>query len=243
MLELNKVYNMDCLDGMKEMINQGIVTDWIIADPPYGIGVGSMPYTNGVSMVGKALAQRRDYSLTGNWDNQRITQEYFDLMFKCSKNQIIFGGNYYSDLLPPTKSWVIWDKRIDDKYRNDFADCEIAWCSKGVARVFRYIYNGMIQGDMKDKDVRFHATQKPTQIISQLINYYTKKDDLILDPFMGSFTTAIACHKNQRNFIGFEIDKKYYQLGSKRLEAEKSRICLFDEVVATEQYDQPQMIL
>ena len=227
-LEINKVYNCDCLDLMREMVKQKIKADWLIADPPYGIGVGSQVYSNGVEMVGKAIAQRRDYSNTGNWDNNRLTKEYFDLMFKCSKNQIIFGGNYYTDYLPPTKSWVIWDKRCDDVYRNDFADCEIAWCSKGVARVFHYLYNGMIQGDMKNKDERFHPTQKPTQLISQLIQYYTKENDLILDPFMGSFTTAICCHRLQRNFIGAELDKEYFELGQKRLQQEQQKISLFE---------------
>lgn len=224
----NTVYNCDCLELMKEMERQGIVADWLIADPPYGIGVGSMPYTNGVEMVGKALAKRRDYSKTGLWDNQRLTKEYFDLMFKVSKNQIIFGGNYYTDYLPPTKSWVVWDKRCEDKLRNDFADCELAWCSKGVARVFHYLYNGMLQGDMKNKDERFHPTQKPTQLIIQLLNYYTKKGDLILDPFMGSFTTAVACHKMQRRYIGAELDKEYFDKGTERLNKIKSQISFFD---------------
>ncbi len=226
--ELNNVYNEDCLEMMREMLKGGVKVDWLITDPPYGIGVGSMPYTNGVKMVGKALAKRRDYSSTGAWDNERLTKEYFDLMFKVSKNQIIFGGNYYTDLLPPTKSWVIWDKRCADNMRNDFADCEIAWCSKGVARVFRYLYNGMLQGNMKCKDDRFHPTQKPTAIISQLINYYTKETDIIFDPFMGSFTTAVSCHKLKRNFIGCELDKEYFKKGTERLNKERSQLSIFD---------------
>lgn len=149
-------------------------------------------------------------------------------MFQCSKNQIIFGGNYYTDYLPPTKSWIIWDKIVDDKYRNDFADCEMAWCSKGQARVFHYLYNGMIQGDMKNKDERFHPTQKPTQLIIQLLNYYTQQGDLILDPFMGSFTTAVACHKMQRRFIGAELDRDYFEKGQARLQKIQSQISMFD---------------
>lgn len=135
-IEINKVYNIDCLELMKQMAEQGIKADWAICDPPYGIGVGSMPYTNGVERVGKALAKRKDYSNTGNWD-----------------------------------------KRCNEKLRNDFADCEMAWCSKGVARVFRYLYKGMLQGDMTNKDNRFHPTQKPSQLITQLLNYYTKEGD------------------------------------------------------------------
>lgn len=226
-LGINKVYNCDCIELMQEMIKQNIKADWLIADPPYGINIDKMGYTNGESKKGQ-LANVNDYSLTGNWDNNRLNKEYFDLMFKCSENQIIFGGNYYTDILPPTKSWIIWDKRCTNDCRNDFADCELAWCSKGQARIFRYLYNGMLQGDMKNKDVRFHPTQKPTQIISQLITYYTKPNDLILDPFMGSFTTAVCCHRLQRRFIGAELDKEYFEKGQKRLNREMAQISIFD---------------
>lgn len=226
-IEIDKVYNMDCIDLMREMIKQGIKADWCIADPPYGIGVEKMSFTqSGAKKIGKAT--RRDYTSIGEWDKERLTQDYFDLMFQCSKNQIIFGGNYYTDILPPTKSWIVWDKRCDNNLRNDFADCELAWCSTGQARVFRYLYNGMLQDDMKNKDERFHPTQKPTQLITQLLNYYTNEKDLILDPFMGSFTTAVACHKMQRHFIGAELDKEYFALGQKRLQEVQNQISMFD---------------
>lgn len=219
-IEINKVYNMDCLDLMREMEKQGIVADWLIADPPYGIGYNDM--TGG----GDNACRCKDYAYK-MWDKQRLSEEYFDLMFKVSKNQIIFGGNYYTDILPPTKSWIVWNKRKPNMH-NDFADCEMAWCSTGQARIFHYEYMGMIQGDMKNKDERFHPTQKPTQIICQLLNYYTKENDLILDPFMGSFTTAVACHKLKRRFIGAELDEEYYRLGSERLRAEQNQISIFD---------------
>lgn len=226
-LELNKVYNMDCLDLMREMVRGGVVADWLITDVPYGIGIEKMSFTqSGAKKVGKA--RRRDYTSIGKWDSERISKEYFDLMFKCSKNQIIFGGNYYTDYLPPTASWIVWDKRCADNMRNDFGDCELAWCSKGVARVFHYLYSGMIQGDMINKDERFHPTQKPTQLFSKLITYYTKENDLILDPFMGSFTTAVCCHRLQRRFIGAELDKEYYEKGQARLNAEMAQISIFD---------------
>lgn len=225
----NEVYNCDCLDLMREMVEQGIVADWLITDPPYGIGIGNMGYTNGKKHIKGAATSRRDYSKMGYWDNQRLAKEYFDLMFMVSKNQIIFGGNYYTDYLPPTKSWIVWNKRFDEKDRNDFADCEMAWCSQGVARVFNYQYKGMLQGDMKNKDDRFHPTQKPTQLITKIINYYTKPNDLILDPFMGSFTTAVCCHKSGRRYIGAEIDEEYYNKGSQRLNLLKSQLSIFDD--------------
>lgn len=219
-LEINKVYNIDCLVLMREMEKQGIVADWLIADPPYGIGYNDM--TGG----GDNACRCKDYTYK-IWDKQRLNKEYFELMFKVSKNQIIFGGNYYTDILPPTKSWIVWNKRKPNMH-NDFADCEMAWCSTGQARIFHYEYMGMIQGDMKNKDERFHPTQKPTQIICQLLNYYTNENDLILDPFMGSFTTAVACHKLGRRFIGAELDEEYYKLGSERLERVQSQISMFD---------------
>lgn len=187
-----------------------------------------MPYTDGVARVGKALAKRKDYSNTGDWDSQRLTKEYFDLMFKVSKNQIIFGGNYYTDYLPPTKSWIVWDKRCDNNMRNDFADCEMAWCSKGVARVFHYLYNGMLQGDMSNKDERFHPTQKPSQLIKQILTFYTKEGDLIFDPFAGSCVVEVCCHKLQRRFIGCEINKEYFDKGSKWLDKEMAQMSIFD---------------
>lgn len=226
LLQENTIYNCDCIDLLREMARGGVKADWCITDPPYGISIEKMNFTkSGAIKIGKAT--RRDYSDTTNWDSERISKEYFDLIFQCSKNQIIFGGNYYTDYLPPTKSWIVWDKRCDDKMRNDFADCEIAWCSKGVARVFRYLYSGMLQGN-KNKDDRFHPVQKPTQLWSKLIAYYTKPNDLVLDPFMGSFTTAVCCHRLQRRYIGAEKDKKYYKKGLKRLEEEKRQISMFD---------------
>ena len=227
-LEIDKVYNCDCLDLMREMIREGVKADWCITDPPYGINYAAMVSKGNGTQYGVAATPKNVYA-EKKWDNQRISKEYFDLMFQCSKNQIIFGGNYYTDYLSPTSSWIVWDKRCDDKMRNGFGDCELAWCSdKGVARVFHYLYNGMLQGDMKNKDDHFHPTQKPTQLWSNLIAFYTKPNDLILDPFMGSFTTAVCCHRLQRHFIGAELDKDYFEKGQKRLEEEINQISLFD---------------
>lgn len=219
-IEINNVYNCDCRDLMQSMLEQGIVADWLITDPPYGINADS-------GVGGAGACDNIQYSKK-DWDSQRIGKEYFDLMFKVSKNQIIFGANYYTDILTPTKSMLVWDKRVNDKDRNNFADCEFMWCSQGQARIFRYQFKGMIQGNMKNKDLRFHPTQKPTAIICQLLNYYTQENDLILDCFMGSFTTAVACHKMQRRFIGAELDKEYFDKGSERLKQAQSQLNIFD---------------
>ena len=229
-VELNHCYNMDCIEGMRLMEQQGIKADWVITDPPYGISIGVLSYTNG-KKASRALANRRNYSGTCDWDNRRIEKEAFDLMFKVSDNQIFFGGNYYTDILLPTKSWIVWNKRrYDEKDRCDFGDCELAWCSKGVARCFNYLYNGMLQGDMKNKDPRFHATQKPTQLWTKILQYYTKEGDTVLDPFAGSQSLHVACHRLKRNYIGFEIDENYYKQGCDWVAREKAQISIWDIV-------------
>lgn len=217
----NTIYNCDCMEVMKAMQEQGIVVDWCITDPPYNIGWDKIISTGG------AKTSPREYTRK-DWDDQKIDKSYFYNIFKISKNQIIFGGNYYTDILPTTRSWIIWDKRVEDKYRNDFGDCELAWCNKGVARIFRYLWNGLFQGNMKCKDERFHPTQKPVALWIQLLNYYTKEDDLIFDPFAGSCSLAVACHKLKRRYICCEKDKEYYDKGCAWLEREKAQISMFD---------------
>ena len=225
-IEIDKVYNMDCLDGMRLMKEQGLKADWCITDPPYGINFDNIYESSGGTQAKTEATAKRFYKAK-NWDNVRIGGEIINLMRECSENQIIFGGNYYADILPPTKSWVVWNKRQLDTH-NDFADCEFAWFSIGQARVFSYEYMGMIQGDMKNKDERFHPTQKPTQLWCMLLNYYTKENDLILDPFAGSQSLRIACHKLQRQYIGFEIDKEYYDKGCEWYNKFASQISMFD---------------
>ena len=218
-IEPNNCYNMDCADGMRLMKEQGLKADWCITDPPYGIGWNDM--TGG----GDNFCKTRDYEYK-SWDKVRISKDLFEYIFDVSENQLIFGGNYYTDILPPTKSWCIWDKRCGGT-SDDFADCEMAWCSKGQARIVHYLYRGMIQGDMKNKDYRFHPTQKPSQMLIKILTLYTKEGDLILDPFAGSQSLRIACHKMNRRYIGFEIDKGYYEKGCEWFENESAQLTFF----------------
>ena len=157
-------YNMDCMEGMKQFPDKYF--DLAIVDPPYGIGVLSMNYTKsgGVRTRGNAAAARRDYRKQGEWD-VKPDQAYFDELCRVAKRKIVWGGNYFSDMLPPSKSFIVWDKRCNDAMRNDFADCEYAWTDYGVARMFRFVWNGMIQGDMKNKEERFHPHTKTRCII------------------------------------------------------------------------------
>lgn len=223
--KLNHFYNEDCLEAMKKIPDKYF--DLAIVDPPYGIGVGSMGYTNGVAIVGNALAKRKNYKKEHQWDNETPSQEYFNELIRISKNQIIWGGNYFSDKLKPSKAFIVWDKRCDDNMKNSFADCEYAWCSIGNGRMFRYMWNGMLQGDMKNKEIRFHPTQKPIALYEWLLKNYAKQGDKILDTHVGSASSLIACYNLGFEYIGFELDKEYYDLACKRLESRKNQMDIF----------------
>lgn len=210
-VELNTIYNEDCLETMKRMPDNFV--DLIVADPPYGIGeaAGKNKKRTG------GLAQAKDYGLS-DWDNQIPSAEIFTEMFRVSKNQIIFGGNYFVEYLTNSPCWIVWDKNNGD---NDFADCELAWTSfKSAVRRKLYTWNGMLQHDMKNKELRYHPTQKPTAVIRWLLDRYSKPTDLIYDPFMGSGTTARACKDLGRNYIGSEISKEYCEVAERRLRQE-----------------------
>lgn len=220
-------YNMDCMEGMKLFPDKYF--DLAIVDPPYGISIHKMNFTkSGAKKIGKAY--RRDYTNTGEWDSNIPSEEYFKELFRVSKNQIVWGGNYFTEFLPPSKGFVVWDKRTDEKYSNDFADCEYAWCSEslGVARVYRFMWNGFMQGNMKSKEERFHPTQKPVALYEWLLSRYAKDGDIILDTHVGSASSLIACHNTNHKFVGFELDEQYYNLAKKRLDAEMAQMNLFD---------------
>jgi site-specific DNA-methyltransferase (adenine-specific) len=135
-------------------------------------------------------------------------------MMRVSKNQIIFGGNYFIEYLKNSPCWIVWDK---DNSGN-FADCELAWASfKTAVRKFKWRWNGMLQEDMKHKESRYHPTQKPVELMKWILNKYSKPTDLILDPFLGSGTTAIAAKQIHRRYIGIEISQKYCDIARQRL--------------------------
>lgn len=209
--------------------------DLAVVDPPYGIGVMSMNYTKSgaVRTHGYAAAKRRDYRKQSEWDI-KPTKEYFEQLLRVSKNQIIWGGNYFSDMLPPSKSFIVWDKRCNDAMTNGFSDCEYAWGSQGVARMFRYVWNGMIQGDMANKEERFHPTQKPVALYAWIFNRYAKPGYKILDTHLGSGSSRIAAYDAGLDFVGFEIDKEYFEKQEDRFEAHISQMNLFNTQVAKE---------
>jgi site-specific DNA-methyltransferase (adenine-specific) len=207
---LNKIINGDCLEIMKQMPDKCV--DLVLTDPPYGIGADKNKRAN--QKHGKAAAISKDYGV-GDWDDAPPPKEIFDEIFRVSKNQIIFGGNYFINHLTPSSCWIVWDKNNGD---NGYADCELAWTSfKTAVRKYKYTWHGMIQENMKYKEVRQHPTQKPVPVMEWLLENYSEPGQIILDPFAGSGTTLVAAQKFQRPYIGIEISPEYCKIAEQRL--------------------------
>lgn len=216
MLEINQIYLGDCIDYLKTLPDKSV--DFVITDPPYGIGINKMNFVkSGAVKVGGAY--RNDYTdHPTDWDENGLTEEYFKEIKRVSKQQIIFGANHFASVLPDSRCWIVWDKRTQSKYNNDFADCELAWTSMDKpSRIIRFLWSGMLQHDMKNKEKRYHPTQKPIKVMQEIIEMFTEKGQTILDPFMGVGSTCIACKQSGRNFIGIEKEEKYFKIAQKRL--------------------------
>lgn len=189
---MSKLYNEDCLETMKRMADKSV--DFIITDPPYGINIAK-------------------------WDIAPI-KEYFDEIMRVSKNQIIFGGNFFD--LPKTESWVVWYKQ---PFLKNQAECELIWTSLKIKpKVLHYRYAGNCEGypgelkvDYKKKSK--HPTQKPIEIMRWLISNFTDVSDTLYDPFFGSGATLIAAQNLNREYSGSEIDKGYYDIALEQLKA------------------------
>jgi DNA modification methylase len=203
-MRLNYIDNIDCLEGLAEIPDKSV--DLIVTDPPYGIKADKG--TNGFGS-----AKNRKYA--GGWDGAIPAPEYFLEMQRVAKNLVIFGGNYFCHLLPPTNGWIFWDKKGEVQFKNPFSDGELIYTSfNGPLKKIVFKQQGFIT-DSKDK--RYHPTQKPTELVQKLIELYSHPGDLILDPFMGSGTTAVACLRTGRNYIGFEISTEYHTIAQQRI--------------------------
>lgn len=213
---------MDCMEGMKQFPDKYF--ELAIVDPPYG-GVTQGGYMTN-QMGGGVAKNRNDYNLS-LWQCEKPSKVYFDELFRVSKNQIIWGGNYFSSMLPDSQCWVIWDKVKPEGI--SFADVEMAWTSFDLAaRMFKFAWNGMLQGDMKHKEYKIHPTQKPVALYKWLLKRYAKPGDKILDTHVGSASSLIACHDLGFKYVGFEIDEDYYSMAKKRLEQETAQMNILD---------------
>ena len=179
--------------------------DLVLTDPPYGIGEAA-----GKNKSRNQLAKARDYG-SDEWDNEPPPVWVIELIRAKATWQILFGGNYYN--LPPSSCWLVWDK--DNS--GDFADCELAWTNlpKAVRRLV-WRWNGMLQQDMANKEVREHPTQKPVAVMRWAL-LQAKDAQAVCDPFMGVGTTGIACALEGRDFVGIERERKYFDIACERI--------------------------
>ena len=204
MLELNQIYCGDCLDLMREMPDKSV--DLVLTDPPYGIGdklaIGGCTKRN----------LMMELYLNSPWEDVAPSKEYFDEVFRVSKNQIICGGNYFD--LPPTRGFIVWDKV---KFASNYSQVEYIWTSFDcISRIFKYCSNGGFV--IKPEDKHEHPTQKPLALIKWILEKYSDEGMTVLDPFMGSGTTCVACKKLGRNYIGIDKEPAYVEIARKRIE-------------------------
>ncbi|MCP4437591.1 MAG: site-specific DNA-methyltransferase, partial [Aureispira sp.] len=206
-----ELLNMDCMDYLKECDDNAF--QLCIVDPPYGIG------EDGSSNKSRSkLAAAKNYKPYIGNDKKPPDLQYFQELKRVSKNQIIWGANHFCGIFGGSSScWIVWDK-VNGK--NDFADCELAYTSFETAtRMFKYTWHGMLQGDMKNKEHRIHANQKPVKLYEWLLTNYAKEGDRILDTHGGSMSSAIACHNLNYNMTIIELDDDYFRAGKERLES------------------------
>jgi len=215
-LEFNNYYCVDCMEVLKLMPDKSI--DLCIVDPPYGENCDIN--SNGNSYVTRNGFSDMYLSHTSAKWNKKPNDDYFLELFRVSKNQIIWGGNYFN--LPPTSGLIVWNKM----QRNfSFGDGELAWCSIGKAmRIF-----DLSRGEMQQEN-RIHITQKPVKLYEWILNNYAKPGDKILDTHVGSASSLIACHNLGFQYIGFELDKEYYEQSLKRLETVKKQVSILDVI-------------
>ena len=207
---ISDVRNMDCMEFMKQFPDKFF--DLAVVDPPYGINMDGGVI--GISRKAKNTA----YSIK-DWDKAAPEKSYFDELIRVSKNQIIFGANHFiSRIALDSSCWIVWNK---ENGNNPFADCELAWTSfKTAVRMFTYRWQGMLQGNMKDKEIRIHPTQKPRALYAWIFENFTRGGYKILDTHLGSGSSRIAAWHAGLDFYGCELDKEYFDKANERFEKE-----------------------
>lgn len=218
---VSETYLMDCIEGMKHYPDKWF--DLAVVDPPYGIGWNAMQTNWDEGRVIKGWKRKFKNYKQAEWD-VKPTDEYWCELFRVSKEQIIWGANHFS--LPPTKCIIFWDKETGDF---SFGDGEIAWCSIGGSiKKYTFRWAGMLKGKNGNyREDRFHPTQKPIPLYDWIFSTYAEPGMKILDTHLGSGSSRVAAHKNKLNFVGFEIDKEYFDKQEKRFADYVSQLTLF----------------
>ncbi len=223
---ISEVYNIDCMEYMKNIPDKFF--NLVIVDPQYGIG------EDGKSNHSRSkLAKAKQYT-PKHWDNEPMSPQYFKELFRVSKNQIIWGANHFiTRINKDSPCWIVWDK---DNGASDFADCELAFTSfPNAIRKFKYRWHGMLQENMKNKEIRIHPTQKPVDLYAYLLKTFAKEGDKIFDSHLGSGSSRIAAYKLGFDFYGCEIDKEYFASANERFENECLGIVQTKNGVLTQQ--------
>lgn len=210
--DLTKVFNMDCIEYMKDIPDKYF--DLSIVDPPYG-NIDAIGLLDN-KKIGKQATKRTNYKI---FENIAPDNKYYIELERISKNQIVWGGNF----LGLCGGVIVWQKN-----GTAFGEAEVAICSthKSV-RVFEYTWNGMLQGDMKNKEYRIHPTQKPVKLYEWILINYAKEGDKILDTHLGSGSSRIAAYNLGFDFTGIELDQEYFDASCKRFENHKKQLTLF----------------
>lgn len=204
-LPINQIICGDCLEVMKTFPDKSI--DLVLTDPPYGI--------NADKGVGGFGSSKSDNHYDDNWDSKIPSQEYFDEILRVGKKVICWGGQFMVDNLPKNGHWIVWDKVGGIKFDNPFSDCELAWTN--IKKVTVKKYTVIQQGFVAEESTRYHPTQKPVGLFGIILRDYSEPTDIILDPFLGSGTTAVAAKQLHRRYIGIEISQKYCEIAKQRL--------------------------
>lgn len=234
-LEINKVYNCDCLDLMREMLGGGVKADCVITDPPYLINYKTNHRKNKGDKFCKVIANDNDPDFIARTIPliYEVMKDNSPLYMFCGSDKVDFFKQETEKYFT-IKNLIVWDKgnwTVGDLYAQYGKGYEfIIYANKGRALFNNNAkrYSDIWRFPRISGDEQIHQNQKPTDLICRMLTQSTKEGDLILDPFMGSFTTAVCCHRLNRRFIGAELDKEYFEKGQERLNAEMAQISIFD---------------
>jgi DNA modification methylase len=203
------IVNADCLEYMKTLPDKSF--DLVLTDPPYGIEMDKgFEGFEGFGGFGTPIARKRYED--DEWDSERPSKEVFKHILRVGKTVMIFGGNYFADILPASTHWLVWDKL---NTMPTFSDCELVWTNSKRKSVKKYtfLWNGLIGKEL----VRFHPTQKPVELLKELLTDYTDEGGSVLDCYAGSGTTIVAAKQMGRKATGIEISEKYCEIAKNRL--------------------------
>ena len=210
----------DCMDLMRGTPDNHF--DLAIVDPPYGVGMDrGMKGSSGVDKRDGKPIQRRDY--VGGWDGERPSEEYFNELWRVSKMQLIWGGNFFADMLPPSTHWIFWDKQNPMPSLGDGELCYTTSKRKSITRHILPYWGHQTAGEM----VRIHPTQKPVKLYAWQLSKYAEPGQRILDTHMGSGSIAIACHYFGAHLTACEIDPKYFSDAKERIKRETAQLDFF----------------